>query len=281
MRESREDQKRMRVDVTKFSGPKESKKARGMRLAVEASNPPIRTPKKVAIIGFADSWKLAPWDDPTVEIWSLNEFHKYAPRWDRWFEQHDGETIGITARNLDEGEQKRHLEWLKAQPAGKPIYMQAEFCNGQFPAAVEYPLKQMIDTFGRYFTSTIGYMLALAIDEGYEWIGLYGVDLASDVEYPGQRPNTEYLVGIARGKGITVEIAKTSALLRSSHLYGYEKPPQDNKLLTAMKGHRGNLEKRRDEAIATLNTLDGAIQECDNIEKYYAFTARGCQIETF
>jgi hypothetical protein len=236
--------------------------------------------KKVAIVGFAESWKQAPWKDDSVEIWSLNEFHKYAPRWDRWFEQHDASTLGVTTRDLSEGEQKRHLDWLKAQPAGKPIYMQPQFC-GTFPAAVEYPLDRMIAKFGRYFTSTIGYMVALAIDEGYDWIGLYGVDLASDVEYPGQRPNTEYLVGWAKGLGITVEIAPTSALLRSSHLYGYEQAPQDNKLLTVMRNHKGTLEKKRDEAIALLNTLDGAIQECDNVDKYYAYTGRGVQIETF
>jgi hypothetical protein len=190
-------------------------------------------------------------------------------------------TRSVTKRDLSEGEQKRHLDWLRAQPPGKPIYMQPQFVGGVFPAAVEYPLDRMIAKFGRYFTSTIGYMVALAIDEGYDWIGLYGVDLASDVEYPGQRPNTEYLVGWARGLGITVEIAPTSALLRSSHLYGYEKPPQDNKLLAAMLSHKATLDKKRDECIATLNTLDGAIQECENVKKYYEYTARGVQIETF
>ncbi len=240
-----------------------------------------RPMKKVALVGFADSWKLAPFDDPTVEIWGLNELHKYVPRWDRWFEQHDDATLGVTTRDLSEGEQKRHLEWLKAQPAGKPIYMQPQFCDGRFPAAVPYPLEAMVAQFGRYFTSTIGYMMALAITEGYDWIGLYGIDLASDVEYPGQRPNTEYLIGYARGLGRIVDVTPTSALLRSSHLYGYEKGPSQSGLVPVMHKHKASLIEKRDQAIATMNTLDGAIQECDNVLKYHTYVDRGAQIEGF
>jgi hypothetical protein len=71
-----------------------------------------REGKKVAIVGFAESWKLAPFTDPLVEIWGLNELWKYVPRWDRWFELHDADTLGVTNRDLSEGEVKRHLEWL-------------------------------------------------------------------------------------------------------------------------------------------------------------------------
>jgi hypothetical protein len=59
-----------------------------------------REGKKVALVGFADSWKLAPFDDPTVDVWGLNELYKYVPRWDRWFELHDAETLGVTNRDL-------------------------------------------------------------------------------------------------------------------------------------------------------------------------------------
>src|SRR5204862_1461795 len=83
-------------------------------------------------------------------------------------------------------------------------------------------------------TSSIGYMLAMAIAEGRDadfkplnedavsWIGLYGIDLASDTEYGEQRPNAEYFIGLGRGLGITVEIAEGSALLRADHVYGFE-----------------------------------------------------------
>lgn len=232
--------------------------------------------KKVALLGFAESWKTAPFDDPDVEIWPLNEMWKYVSRWDRWFELHDSETLGVTKRDLSEGEEKRHLEWLAAQKPGKPIYMQPAFCDGRFPAAVPYPLEEMCARFGRYFTSTIGYMLALAIADGYEWIGLYGIDLASDVEYQQQRPNAEYLVGLARGMGRTVVIADGSAMLKAGHLYGYEKPlGESGGVLAAVLAQRAALERKHEETLATLNTLDGAIQAYVNVEKICQFKERG------
>lgn len=239
-----------------------------------------REGNKVALVGFAESWKDAPFSDPAVEIWGINELWKYVPRWNRWFEIHDDETLGVTKRDLSEGEQKRHLEWLSKQPADKPIYMQPQFVrSGKFPGAVEYPLAQMIEMFGRYFTSSIGYMLALAIAEGYTWIGLYGIDLASDVEYQQQRPNTEYLIGLARGKGITIEIAKASALLKAGHLYGFEKSFGERAgVAAATRAHTQQLQKKFDEAQATMNTLEGAIQANQNTLKLLEYLERGVSL---
>lgn len=241
-----------------------------------------REGKKVALLGFAESWKEAPFNDASVEVWGLNELWKYLPRWNRWFELHDAETLGVSKRDQAEGEQKRHLEWLTRQPADKPIYMQRRFVqSGQFPGAVEYPLDEMSERFGRYFTSTIGYMLALAIAEGYTWIGMYGIDLASDVEYQQQRPNTEYLIGLARGMGITVEIAPSSALLKAGHLYGYEKPLGDHGgIAAATRAHTAVLKKKLEETFATANTLEGAIQSNENILKLLEFGERGGVLPT-
>jgi hypothetical protein len=238
---------------------------------------------KVAIVGFAESWKLAPFDDPTVDIFGLNELHKYVPRWTRWWEVHDGDTLGVTKRDLSEGEQKRHLEWLsKDHGPNRPIYMQPQFCDGRFPNATTYPLEEMCRVFGRYFTSTIGFMIATAIYEGYSTIGLYGIDLASDVEYPYQRPNSEYLIGIARGLGRTVEISPTSAICKAGHLYGYEKPlAQNSQILDAVKGHLAGLQKKHDETLALANTLDGAIQECQNFVKLHDYKERGVTLSTY
>ncbi len=237
--------------------------------------------KKIAIVGFAESWKEAPFGDPSVKIFGLNELHKYLPRWDYWIEVHDGETLGVTKRDLSEGEQKRHLEWLSLNHGDKPIFMQPQYCDGRFPNAVPFPLEKLIDTFGPYFTSSIGYMIGWAVLEGFNWIGLYGIDLASDVEYPHQRPNAEYLIGWARGLGITVEVSKGSAILKASHLYGYEKPLENDKIMTAILGHRKKLNDMRDQKIAELNTLDGAIQENENFTKLYEYTNRGVQITSY
>lgn len=251
---------------------------------------PADPSKHVAILGFGDSYKTAPFDDHTVEIWGLNELWKYLPRWDRWFEPHDDKTLGISKRDLSEGEVKRHLAWLERthpptdHAPTRPIYMQPQFCGGdppRFPNATPLPLDRLCGIFGRYFTSTIGYMIAMAIAEGYTSIGLYGIDLASDIEYPGQRPNSEYLVGVARGLGRTVTIASTSAMLKAEGLYGFDPPFQDDQFMLAVGNHQTRLKKQHEECLATLNTLDGAIQECENIRKLVAYRKRGSHVETY
>ena len=241
--------------------------------------------KKVALVGFAESWKTAPFHDQSVEVWGLNELHKYVPRWDRWFEIHDDETLGVSKRDLSEGEMKRHLDWLSRDHGkGKPIYMLPQFCNGRFPNAVPLPLDALIKRFGRgrYYTSSIAYMLALAIMDGYKWIGMYGIDLASEEEYRHQRPCAEYYTGVADGMGITVEIAPTSAICKSGHLYGFEKPlAEAGGIAAAVKAHLAKLKTEHEKALATLNTLDGAQQECDNFLQLFEYKERGVTIGSY
>lgn len=237
--------------------------------------------KKIAIVGFADSWKDAPFDDPSVKIFGLNELWKYVPRWDYWIEIHDADTLGVTQRDLSEGEQKRHLEWLSQQHGEKPIFMQPQFCDGRFPNATPFPIEYLKGKFGPYFTSSIGMMIAWAIDQGYDWIGLYGIDLASDVEYRFQRANAEYLVGLARGMGRTVVIAPSSAMCKAGHIYGFDKPVGDSPVLVAVKNHLAQLKKKHEETLAVLNTLDGAMQESDNFIKLHEYRERGVQVTTY
>lgn len=56
--------------------------------------------------------------------------------------------------------------------------------------------------------------MALAIHEGAEEIGLWGVDMKDGEEYAYQRPNMEYLIGLAEGNGIGVFIHPDSSLCK-------------------------------------------------------------------
>lgn len=238
--------------------------------------------KKVALCGFAETWKNAPFNDASVDIWGLNELHKYLPRWNRWFEVHDADVLGVTKRDLSEGEQKRHLDWLSRDHGpDKPIYMQPQFCDGRFPNAVPWPIDEMAakSKRGRYYTSSIAMMLHTAIDyvqdADEKWIGLYGIDLASDSEYGDQRPCAEYYAGLAEGMGIELYIDPKSAMCKAGHVYGFQQPPSAHPMLEAVRNHLAGLKKKHDEQIAVLNTLDGAIQECENFLKMPVFLERG------
>ena len=202
---------------------------------------------KVAIVGFAPTTRhQAPFFDNEFEIWGLNELYMCIPRFDRWFEMHSRQEYENSLRN------KQHLEWL--QCCGKPIYMQKEYAD--IPMSVKFPKDPMVREYGYCFRSTICYMLALAIHEHFSEIHLYGVDSLNKVEYYDERPSIEYLLGIAKGKGIEVVIPSDSSFLRSS-LYGYDPYTAAEKYDLRLN----ELAARKRKLKADLHVVVGAIRE--------------------
>lgn len=178
--------------------------------------------KKVAIVGFAPSWKEAPFADQDTDIWLLNEMYKLAPqvpvfRFDRWFEIHD--------RNSPSKATAEHIAFLKQCPC--PLYMWDHFDD--LPSSIPFPKDEIIAWLekqgrigARYFTNTISWMIALAMYEGFEEIAIYGVNMSTDSEYGYQKPSCEYFIGLAEGMGIKVFIPQSSELLKCTQLYGFE-----------------------------------------------------------
>jgi hypothetical protein len=166
---------------------------------------------KVAIVGLAPtSHYLAPWNDPEWELWGL-PWDADRLRFHRTFEMHDMAALSKFYGDKLPG----YLERLKDCAS---LYMQ-EAC--QEVGAQRYPLEEISKTCGDYFSSSIGYMLAMAIHEGAEEIGIYGVDMKAEDEYGYQKPNTEYLIGLARGKGVKVFIPEQSPLCKFGGQFGY------------------------------------------------------------
>lgn len=181
------------------------------------------TPNKIAIVGFASSSRgQAPLDDPSFEIWSMNHAPlSWLPKWDVLFELHTMDHLRRVAAHQTTPNQ--YLDWLAKQPGPKdkghkPIYMQdvtpdvpasvklpREELNhwftkrdglsldGQLKAATDQWLKTKIGTrpprelmgwtAWDYWTSTVSYMLAVAIMRAPKEIHLYGIDLLQDDEY--------------------------------------------------------------------------------------------------
>lgn len=165
--------------------------------------------RTVAIVGNADSKKYAPFEDLSKEIWGINEWCPNLKRATRWFQLH---TPDVWRHNKKD---KHHLK--KLQRSKIPVYMQEHYED--IPNSVAFP-KEIIEKHGHIFGSTMDYLMALAVEEGFERIELYGIDLAIYTEYASQKPSFMYFVGLARGLGIDVFIHPESGL-SVDQLYGF------------------------------------------------------------
>lgn len=148
-------------------------------------------PKRLAIVGFADSKKDAPYKDPGFEIWGLNDLHGIIPRWTRWFDIHTPEVIDIDVKAGRAPPDKCGIGGLSKLTC--PIYMQER--NPAVPNSVKFPLDEILQTFSkltgaRYFTNSISYMIAYALYEGiitgHQWdeIHVYGVESGNVMHVP-------------------------------------------------------------------------------------------------
>lgn len=156
----------------------------------------------VAIIGLSPSTHPNGKPFPGWLTWGL-AWDAYAPRYDALFEMHD--------RALWEKRGPDYLKRLQELDA-LPVWMQAH--QDEVPTSQGYPFTAVLALLGRdYIGSSIAYMVAKAVLDGAARIGLWGVDLSDEGAYGHQRPNLEYILGIAHGRGIRIEIAEPTALL--------------------------------------------------------------------
>jgi hypothetical protein len=167
--------------------------------------------KRICICGTAPTWRDAPFDDPSVEFWMLNDMHLLnPPRADRWFDLHPldkmffrGAGQKMQGHDVPAGFFLRpagHLEWLRKQQI--PVYVQDAAALGS-PSARTFPREAIVQRFGPNFASSPAWMVALAMLEGATEIFIYGIHLATEWEYQKQKPNLTFLMGIAAGLGIT------------------------------------------------------------------------------
>lgn len=171
----------------------------------------------VALVGFSQVTRsFIPFDDEDTEIWSLNEaaIQPWMKRFTRWFQIHPEDNFSRPNNPND----PNHLKWLQ-EAKGFPIYMQKQYDT--IPASVALPLDDIIERYGNYLTSSLAYMLTLAMLEGFERIELYGFELGTRTEYHYQKANAEYLIGLGRGLGFDIYIPPAGSLCKGK-MYGFE-----------------------------------------------------------
>jgi len=215
--------------------------------------------KKVCIMGYAETSRmLAPFKDSEFEIWGLNELYQLIPRADKWFEIHcPGGQLHNSRRN------PQHKKWL--QSCKMPIYMTQKIPD--IPASVAYPIKEITALFGKYFTNSISYMIALALYEGFPEMHVYGVDMALQKEYREQKPSCEWFLGMAAILCDKLAIPFESDLLKAHYLYGFQdSSPMARKFrdkIEELKSKERNAIGTLEEVKAGINKLQGAIQVTD------------------
>lgn len=161
---------------------------------------------KVAIVGMGESAKFAPWGDPAWQKWGLANDRVNFSRLDCYFEIHD---MALLEQAYGAGLE----DYLERLGMCQRLYMQGAY----LPNATAYPFEQVIE----YLQSSIAHMFALAMTMAHA-ISLYGVDMKSEGEYAYQKPNMEYLIGLARGRGIEVTIHESSPLCKNPNVrYGH------------------------------------------------------------
>jgi hypothetical protein len=92
------------------------------------------------------------------------------------------------------------------------------------PNSKQYPLDEILAqpwAKRKFLTSSVSQMLALAIYLGYQEIDVYGVQLSSNTEYYAQMPGWVYMVGVADGLGVNLNLLSGQVHFEA-RLYGYE-----------------------------------------------------------
>ena len=233
---------------------------------------PYKRGRKVCIVGFAKTSRdLAPYDSPEWEIWGVNDAWSFAHRADRWFEVHSTWIYEWELRRA-----KGHLDWLRqfGEQGGIVHLLDA---RQDMPHAVAFPFDMVCNslwperavegdhkTSRPYLTSSIAYMQALAIAEGFEEIAVVGVDMAADSEYADQKPCCEYLIGLARGRGIKCWLPESCGLLNGP-LYGRgAMNPGGERISTEQLSAR--LERLNQHEAQAVKAADYALGQCQQIK---------------
>ena len=172
--------------------------------------------RQIAIIGLADSTHSeAPYKDSDWELWGLPWDEERWLYFDRLFDIHPLECIREATPSFYRDGYEDRLKDLEY-----PLYMQEDYVD--IPNAIKYPLSDVSALVGDYYNSSIAYMLALAIFEEVDKIGVWGVDMSGPGqpghanEYRDERPNCEYLLGFAKAKGIEIYLPEKCPLLKFS-----------------------------------------------------------------
>lgn len=174
--------------------------------------------KTAVIVGTAETWRKAPWNDPAAHIIGLNDAYSLGfPRIDEWYELHaldkmffrDPKNRIVRAEDVPAGMYIRpqgHHETLQKMATAIPVWLQHEPPAGWPANAQRLPLERLEAKYGEYWASGPAYELLHLYDRGFRTFEIYGIHLATAEEYRAQRPNWEHLLGRLLGPQVSLTI---------------------------------------------------------------------------
>ena len=247
---------------------------------------------KVCIVGTTHTRGLAPFNDPSWEVWTIGPGGRDIPghRWDRLFEVHGAhrhhtwevgfaeylnflshvkspQTV-VTIRPIKE----MIVDW-GYQHKKTPEEVK-QLITGPFETNVVLDKKYLENKYGRmWLSSTISYAIAQAIEEGAREISIYGIDMESGEEYVTQFAGARHFMDLAKFMGIEVSMPAWCGLLRDPAPYPdrfetYEAIWFQNRielLSGIVSGKTSEHEIRK----AELFRKEGAIRTLDDISKNF------------
>jgi hypothetical protein len=249
--------------------------------------------KKIAIIGSApSSINLAPYADPDWEMWGCSPgVFGVAPRTNAWFELHRFHPAQ-PGRNGAAGTvphfSAEYTSFLRGYQerfnSGDGVVFMTDPIDS-IPGAVQFPFEPLIKEHGEYFwTSTIAWMLALAIDQQPDEIGLWGVDMAASEEYAYQRPACQHFIRVARERGIKVTLPPESDLMQPPTKYGLDElNPRHIKIKSRIKEFRARIGANEQQISAMSNEnlyLRGALDDAEYMLQSWAGDGLGSGSES-
>lgn len=163
------------------------------------------------LVGGGDSTVTYPKEN--IEIWGQNNvFMIHSLPYTRWFEIHE-----ITPMHRKGSPSFRGMsikDYIKAiDDLNIPVY-----CRPDAPFKNKTALPDLSE-FRQFFDTTISYMIAFAIKNGYKDIFLKGIDMCTSEEHIKQKASVTYFLGLAEGNGIHIHTGKDSPILESEALY--------------------------------------------------------------
>lgn len=216
------------------------------------------------ILGTCPSRLTGPLADMSWDVWTIGPGGKNSNRWNVLFEIHGK---GTWPEGFAE-----YLHELKQERPPRRIYTEQPMPD--WPANVVYPREHLFAKYGpKWFTSSISYALALALEENVTDLAIFGIDLESGEEYEHQFHGARYFIDLARLCGVNIIMPRGCGLLRNPMPYpdSYEThlaQTIDSKV-TFLSGLMEQKRAQHGQLLAEINHLGGELATFDFIRKLY------------